>query len=100
MTVNILAVGDVCGKTGLDFLARRLPAVKKMYDVAFTVVNGENANVVGVTPAQAENIFSAGADVVTLGNHTWSLRAQGLSRRARRHPAPGKLCVVLPRPGP
>ena len=72
MTVNILAVGDVCGKTGLDFLARRLPAVKKMYDVAFTVVNGENANVVGVTPAQAENIFSAGADVVTLGNHTWS----------------------------
>ena len=53
MTVNILAVGDVCGKTGLDFLARRLPAVKKMYDVAFTVVNGENANVVGVSSLQA-----------------------------------------------
>ena len=72
MTVNILAVGDVCGKTGLDFLTRRLPSLKKMYDVAFTVVNGENANVVGVTPAQAEAIFSAGADCVTLGNHTWS----------------------------
>ena len=72
MTVNILAVGDVCGKTGLETLARRLPAVKKTYDVSFTVVNGENANVVGVTPAQAEAIFSAGADCVTLGNHTWS----------------------------
>ena len=72
MTVNILAVGDVCGKTGIDFLTRNLAAVKKIYDIAFTVVNGENANVVGVTPAQAENIFSAGADVVTLGNHTWA----------------------------
>ena len=72
MTVNILAVGDVCGKTGIDFLTQRLPALKKMYDIAFTVVNGENANVVGITPAQAENIFSAGADVVTLGNHTWA----------------------------
>ncbi len=30
MTVNILAVGDVCGKTGMEFLAHRLPAVKKM----------------------------------------------------------------------
>ena len=59
MTVNILAVGDVCGKTGLETLARRLPAVKKTYDVSFTVVNGENANVVGVTPAQAEAIFAA-----------------------------------------
>lgn len=72
MTVNILAVGDICGKTGIDFLTQRLPEVKKLKDIAFTIVNGENANVVGVTPAQAENIFSAGADVITLGNHTWS----------------------------
>lgn len=72
MTVNILAVGDVCGKTGIDFLYQNLSAVKKMYGISFTVVNGENANIVGITPAQAENIFSAGADVITLGNHTWA----------------------------
>ena len=72
MTVNILAVGDVCGKTGIDFLYQNLPTIKKFNNIAFTVVNGENANVVGITPAQAENIFSAGADVITLGNHTWA----------------------------
>ncbi|NLH01036.1 MAG: YmdB family metallophosphoesterase [Clostridiales bacterium] len=72
MTVNILAVGDVCGKTGIDFLTQNLASVKKYKNISFTVVNGENSNVVGITPAQAENIFSAGADVITLGNHTWT----------------------------
>ncbi|MEF9971411.1 MAG: TIGR00282 family metallophosphoesterase [Oscillospiraceae bacterium] len=72
MTVNILAVGDVCGKSGIDFLHRHLPALKQLKNISFTVVNGENANVVGVTPAQAEDIFAAGADVITLGNHTWT----------------------------
>jgi len=72
MTVNVLAVGDVCGKTGIDFLNQNLNNIKKMNNIAFTVVNGENANIVGITPAQAENIFSAGADVITLGNHTWA----------------------------
>ena len=72
MTVNVLAVGDVCGKTGIDFLHQNLSSFKKLKNIAFTIVNGENANVVGITPAQAENIFSAGADVITLGNHTWA----------------------------
>ena len=72
MTVRILAVGDICGKPGLEFLRRNLRAVQKTYRIDFTVVNGENANVVGVTPAQCEEIFSAGADVITLGNHTWT----------------------------
>jgi len=72
MTIKVLAVGDVCGKPGLDFLKLRLAAVKKQYGVNFAVVNGENANVVGVTPAQCEDIFAAGADVITLGNHTWT----------------------------
>ena len=72
MTVNILAVGDVCGRPGLDFLRRTLRTVQKTYHIDFTVVNGENANVVGVTPVQCEEIFTAGADVITLGNHTWT----------------------------
>ena len=71
MNIRILAVGDVCGKTGLDFLRKSLRTIKRNYKIDFAVVNGENANVVGVTPAQCEDIFDAGADVVTLGNHTW-----------------------------
>ena len=71
MAVNILAVGDVAGSTGLGFLSKNLRRVKKEYDIAFTVVNGENASINGLTPQQAEEMFSAGADVITLGNHTF-----------------------------
>lgn len=72
MTINILAVGDVVGQTGLAFLKEHLRAYQKLKHISFTVVNGENANVVGVTPAQADAILEAGADVITLGNHTWT----------------------------
>ena len=72
MSVRILAVGDVCGEPGLDYLNRHLNSYKKTQGIDFTVINGENANVVGVTPRQAEFIFRAGADVITLGNHTWT----------------------------
>jgi metallophosphoesterase (TIGR00282 family) len=74
MTVNILAVGDVVGKTGLAALTEQLRGVKKLKNIAFTVVNGENADNLGILPAQAEELFAAGADVITLGNHTWSRR--------------------------
>ncbi len=72
MELHLLAVGDVVGESGLDFLNRRLRTMKKKYDVHFTVVNGENASGVGLTPAQADAILDAGADVITLGNHTWN----------------------------
>jgi metallophosphoesterase (TIGR00282 family) len=72
LTINILAVGDVVGAPGLDFLAQNLRGFQKLKGIHFTVVNGENANVVGVTPKQADAIFAAGADVITLGNHTWT----------------------------
>ena len=71
MILRILAVGDVVGAPGLAFLSEHLRAFKEQEHIDFTVVNGENANVVGVTPKQADAIFAAGADVVTLGNHTW-----------------------------
>jgi metallophosphoesterase (TIGR00282 family) len=74
MTVNILAVGDISGNPGLDILSRKLRTIKKLKNISFTVVNGENAAVMGLTPAQADDILSAGADVITLGNHTWSRR--------------------------
>ena len=72
MNIRILAVGDVVGDEGLEFLSRKLHGVKKLYDVHFTVVNGENTANHGLLPRQAEEIFSAGADVITMGNHTWA----------------------------
>lgn len=72
MELRLLAVGDIVGEAGLEFLRRRLRTLKKNYDVHFTVVNGENASGVGLTPAQAQSILDSGADVVTLGNHTWN----------------------------
>ena len=73
MSVKILAVGDVCGEPGLGYLEKNLRNYRKENGIDFVVVNGENANVVGVTPRQADAIFRAGADVITLGNHTWTI---------------------------
>ena len=74
MIMKVLAVGDVVASNGLDFLKSNLPALKKDYNVDFCVVNGENTAVLGMTPGQAEAILDAGADVITMGNHTWGRR--------------------------
>ena len=71
MLYHILAVGDVVGEPGLRHLEKNLRPLKKLKDIAFTVVNGENASGVGLTPEQAWRIYDAGADAVTLGNHTF-----------------------------
>lgn len=68
---RILAVGDVVGQSGLRFLQKHLNALQRLYRIDFTVVNGENVQMVGLTPEDAEAIFSAGADVITLGNHAF-----------------------------
>ena len=73
MKINVLAIGDITGPAGLDILSDKLRGIKKWADIAFTVVNGENAAGVGITPAQAEALLESGADVVTLGNHTWTI---------------------------
>lgn len=74
MDIRILAVGDVVGNPGLDRIDRSLRFLKRKYQVDFTVVNGENASVVGLTPGQVEEILDAGADVITLGNHSFGKR--------------------------
>lgn len=71
MLYNILAIGDVTSEDGLKHLRRHLAPLKKLKNIAFTVVNGENISGTGLTPAQADELFAAGADVITLGNHTF-----------------------------
>ena len=70
--MRILFVGDVVGAPGRRAVESRLAALKEELGVSFCVLNGENAaDGVGITPKLAGRLLEAGADVITLGNHTW-----------------------------
>jgi len=68
----LLAVGDVCGEAGLCAIENKLSALKKFYGAEVCVANGENADMLGIRPEQAQRLLGAGVDVVTLGNHAWN----------------------------
>ncbi len=74
MELKVLCVGDVVGEPGLDRIRQSLRKLKKETGADFVIVNGENASNVGMTPRQGDTIFAAGADVITMGNHTFSRR--------------------------
>ena len=74
MDFKVLAVGDVVGNPGLDRISRSLRKLKRDTKADFVVVNGENASNLGMTPQQGEQILDAGADAITMGNHTFSRR--------------------------
>ena len=74
MEFKVLCVGDVVGNPGMERIRRSLRYLKRKTEADFVIVNGENAAVVGITPNQAEDIFDAGADVITLGNHSFAKR--------------------------
>ena len=74
MEIRVLCVGDVVGAPGMERVRRSLRRLKNSLGADFVIVNGENASVVGITPEQAEDILDAGADVITLGNHSFGKR--------------------------
>ena len=74
MEFKVLAVGDVVGNPGVDRVRKSLRYLKRKCGADFVIVNGENAAVVGLLPQQAEDILDAGADVITMGNHTFGKR--------------------------
>ncbi len=74
MDFKVLAVGDVVGNPGVDRIRRCLRQLKRQTGADFVTVCGENASVIGMTPQQGEDILDAGADVITMGNHTFGKR--------------------------
>lgn len=73
MTINILMLGDVVGVAGCDYLldGGRLRRFVKENAVSLVIANGENsAEGNGITPTSARQLFDAGVDVITGGNHT------------------------------
>ncbi len=72
---RILFVGDVVGGIGRHTLLDCLPVLRELHAPTFVVVNGENAaGGLGITPKNADQMFAAGVDAITLGNHTYHRR--------------------------
>jgi len=72
---RILFAGDIVGGLGRQTLLDCLPVLRERHGPTFVVVNGENAaGGLGITPKNADQMFAAGVDVITLGNHTFHRR--------------------------
>ncbi len=70
--MNVLCLGDIVGKAGRQALEEILAGIKKEFEIDFTIANGENAaGGAGLTPRIAGQLFRAGCDFLTLGDHTW-----------------------------
>ena len=70
--MRIAFFGDIVGRAGREGLAEHLPGLRRTLGLEFVIVNAENAAAgYGVTEATARELFNAGADCLTLGNHSW-----------------------------
>lgn len=108
--VNVLFIGDVVGEPGRRALRQMLPCLRQRWQVDFVVVNAENAaGGAGLTPNTATELLSAGADVLTTGDHVWDYKElmpylEGESRvlRPLNYPAgaPGRGAAVFERNSP
>lgn len=73
--MRILFLGDVVGKPGREAVIRHLPDLRTRWKLDCVVINGENsAGTIGITEAICNELIDAGADAVTLGNHSWDQR--------------------------
>ena len=77
-----LIIGDVVGKPGLDFLISKLDDLKTFYKIDFIIVNGENAaGGKGITSAMADQLKTAGVNIITSGNHIWQAKSKDVLSR-------------------
>jgi len=76
--VNLLFIGDIVGEPGRRAVKLLLPALREKYQLDFVVANGENsAGGSGITPRTAAEIFDAGVNVITSGDHLWDQKEVG-----------------------
>jgi len=68
--MRLLIIGDVVGKPGRVAVLERLQDIKEQYAIDITTLNAENvAGGFSITPAIADQLFAAGVDLMTSGNH-------------------------------
>ena len=84
--MRLLFLGDIVGRAGRTAVIEAMPRLRADWKLDFVVVNGENsASGFGMTPKIADELFAAGADVVTLGDHAFDQKEMlGAYRAARR----------------
>ncbi len=69
----VLAIGDIIGGPGRRAVKDILPGIREQYGIDFVIANGENvAGGLGLTLKTADELFGAGVDVITSGNHIWA----------------------------
>jgi metallophosphoesterase (TIGR00282 family) len=103
--LKVLMLGDIVGQLGVRSLFYHLPNLKQQYKIDLCFANGENADEgFGLSSALALDIFKAGVDVITNGNHIWEREEiipllDSNDRLLRPHnypsPAPGKGYTVI-----
>jgi len=70
--MRIAFIGDIVGRPGRDMIKDHLRNIKKKHSIDFVIANYENASHgFGLTPKNADELFSYGIDVMTGGNHSW-----------------------------
>ena len=73
--MKLLFIGDIVGRPGRDLVRRHLKALAAAQGADLVIANGENAaGGAGITRDNANEILSAGVDVITSGNHVWDKR--------------------------
>ena len=73
--MRLLVCGDVVGRSGRDAVIAHLPRLRREFALDFVVVNGENAaQGFGITGKLCAELYAAGADVISTGNHAWDRR--------------------------
>jgi metallophosphoesterase (TIGR00282 family) len=73
--MRLLFIGDVVGRSGRTIVQERLPGLIKDWKLDLVVINGENsAGGFGITEVIYNELIDAGADAITLGNHSWDQR--------------------------
>lgn len=102
--VKILFIGDIVGEPGRRAVKELLPKLRNKHGLALVIANGENsAGGSGITPKTAGEIFNAGVDIITSGDHLWDQKEvigllQGESRflRPLNYPAgtPGRGSLI------
>ena len=107
--VNLLFIGDIVGRPGRLAVKELLPRLRERHNVHFVIANGENsAGGSGITPKTAEEIFAAGVDIITSGDHLWDqkevvelLQDEKRFLRPLNYPpgTPGQGSVVAEKPG-
>ena len=103
--IKILTLGDVVGNAAVEYLKNNLWKFRSSVGADFVVANGENAaDIHGISTTNAQDMFDAGVDLITLGNHTYGRRdictllsdSQSIIRPANYPPlAPGSGYTIL-----